>query len=222
MSRFQRTARGFTLIELLIVIAILTVLAAILFPVLAQARERARRASCLSNGRQLGLAFLQYAQDFDEYYPLTVHAGANFSWTQTLDPYLRNKQVFRCPSDLSTNWSNPVTARKTSFFLNAYMPGTGTFGKLSSVASPANVVYIAESADSKTSDHFHPMLWGGATNETWNAASDETTEIALRRHQEGFNAVYADGHSKWARWRMLWKSGEATLHKKLGAFYPGE
>jgi prepilin-type N-terminal cleavage/methylation domain-containing protein/prepilin-type processing-associated H-X9-DG protein len=222
MSRIQRSARGFTLIELLIVIVILAVLSAVLFPVLAQARERVRRASCLSNGRQLGLAFLQYAQDFDEYFPLTEHAGDDFTWTQTIDPYLRNKQVFRCPSDLSANWSAAVTPRKTSYFLNAYMPGTGPYGKLSSVASPANVVYIAESADINTGDHFHPTRWGGATNFAWNAARDETTEIALRRHQEGFNAVYADGHSKWARWRMLWKSGEATLQKKLGPFYPGE
>jgi prepilin-type N-terminal cleavage/methylation domain-containing protein/prepilin-type processing-associated H-X9-DG protein len=222
MFRFKRTARGFTLIELLIVIAILTVLAAILFPVLAQAKERARRASCLSNGRQLGLAFLQYAQDFDEFYPLTVHAGDGFSWTQTIDPYLRNKQVFRCPGDLSANWNHPTTPRKTSYFLNNYMPGTGPYGKMSSIASPTNVVYIAESADDKTRDHFHPDQWGGATNFAWDAGRDETTEIALRRHQEGFNTVYADGHSKWARWRMLWKSGEATLQEKLGAFYPGE
>jgi prepilin-type N-terminal cleavage/methylation domain-containing protein/prepilin-type processing-associated H-X9-DG protein len=222
MSRSQRARRGFTLLELLIVIAILTVLAAILFPVLAQGRERARRASCLSNGRQLGLAFLQYAQDFDEYYPLTVHAGENFSWTQTIDPYLRNKQVFRCPADLSANWSAPVTPRKTSYFLNVYMRGTGAYGKLSSVMSPANVIYIAESADDRTDDHFHPTQWGRATNFAWNAARDETTEIALRRHQGGFNAVYADGHCKWARWDMLWKSGAATLQEKLGPFHPGD
>jgi prepilin-type N-terminal cleavage/methylation domain-containing protein/prepilin-type processing-associated H-X9-DG protein len=222
MRRFQRTARGFTLIELLIVIAILTVLAAILFPVLAQARERARRASCLSNGRQLGLAFLQYAQDFDEYFPLTAHAGANFSWTATLDPYLRNKQVFRCPGDLSANWSDPAKPRKTSYFLNAYMPGTGPYGKLSLVASPGNVIYIAESADSNPSDHFHPMQWGGATNDFWNAPAGETSEVALRRHQGGFNAVYADGHCKWVKWQMLWKAGAETLQKKLGPFHPGE
>jgi prepilin-type N-terminal cleavage/methylation domain-containing protein len=72
--RKKPSRRGFTLIELLVVVAIIAVLAAILFPVFAQARERARRTSCLSNCRQIGLAFMQYAQDNDEYFPLTTHS----------------------------------------------------------------------------------------------------------------------------------------------------
>jgi prepilin-type N-terminal cleavage/methylation domain-containing protein len=74
-SRIRRTGgrnsvqAGFTLIELLVVIAIIAILAAILFPVFARARENARRASCQSNLKQLGLAVMQYAQDYDEYYP---------------------------------------------------------------------------------------------------------------------------------------------------------
>src|SRR5579862_1797833 len=69
MKRNFRTDKGFTLIELLVVIAIIAILAAILFPVFAQAREKARQASCLSNAKQIGLAILLYAQDYDETYP---------------------------------------------------------------------------------------------------------------------------------------------------------
>src|SRR5262249_20209862 len=72
--------RGFTLIELLVVIAIIAILAAILFPVFAQAREKARQASCSSNCRQIGLAVMMYAEDYDQSYPLYVHAPKHDQW----------------------------------------------------------------------------------------------------------------------------------------------
>lgn len=85
---------GFTLIELLVVIAIIAVLAALLFPVFAQARDKARAASCSSNARQIGLAVMLYSQDYDEHYP-SNHQGIYFVLTQ---PYMRNNQTWRCPS----------------------------------------------------------------------------------------------------------------------------
>src|SRR4051794_34579971 len=97
-----RTTRdGFTLIELLVVIAIIAILAAILFPVFARAREQARRASCASNLKQLGLAVTQYTQDNDEHFPigynwrnmLTDPAG----WAYEVYPYVKSQQVFLCP-----------------------------------------------------------------------------------------------------------------------------
>ena len=110
MKRFRRGAgRGFTLIELLVVIAIIAILAAILFPVFAQAREKARATSCLSNEKNMGLAILMYAQDFDEVnVPERLwlpDPGKKISFRALLQPYVKDKKVFVCPSapDLSTH-----------------------------------------------------------------------------------------------------------------------
>lgn len=111
MHKAQRT--GFTLIELLVVIAIIAILAAILFPVFAQAREKARQTSCLSNCRQVGTAFLMYTQDYDEVFTpsrqSTNNDGSNrrFAWSISILPYIKNNGVFGCPSD-RTGGSNNV------------------------------------------------------------------------------------------------------------------
>src|SRR5579871_5266962 len=143
----QRTAAsrrsGFTLIELLVVIAIIAILAAILFPVFAQAREKARSASCLSNTKQMGLGLMMYVQDYDETFPYwswwyssdvggcprsdgsPLDAGCNHwesFWFNAIYPYVKNGQVFACPStnDRSTllqngvwGWTNDNTSTNT-------------------------------------------------------------------------------------------------------------
>jgi prepilin-type N-terminal cleavage/methylation domain-containing protein/prepilin-type processing-associated H-X9-DG protein len=117
---YSKGRRAFTLIELLVVIAIIAILAAILFPVFAQAREKARATSCLSNMKQIGLGIMMYAQDYDENYPLffagqcariqnplnaedkpggTAGIGRWAMWHYQIYPYLKNWQIYSCPSD---------------------------------------------------------------------------------------------------------------------------
>ena len=175
----QRVNRhGFTLIELLVVIAIISILAAILFPVFARARENARRTSCISNTKQIGLAFVQYYQDYDERFPMNKNAGgAETHWANSsLQPYLKSRQILRCPSDASPQWDNlsgttngaawSITAnRVTSYALNGLLlintdvahTGTDptTLGPLASIAvshlagiqSPSQVILLAETPD---------------------------------------------------------------------------
>lgn len=100
----MRRHSGFTLIELLVVIAIIAILAAILFPVFAQARESARLTSCASNLRQIGTAFRMYSQDYDEHFPLRRFVDRNVclaSWKHALQPYIKNIQIFACPTNVA-------------------------------------------------------------------------------------------------------------------------
>jgi prepilin-type N-terminal cleavage/methylation domain-containing protein len=98
----RRSYRAFTLIELLVVIAIIAILAAILFPVFAKAREKARQTSCLSNEKQIGLAIMQYTQDFDEsLFNRDMGNGApgSWGWRYCIQPYTKNYQIMACPSN---------------------------------------------------------------------------------------------------------------------------
>ena len=108
--------RGFTLIELLVVIAIIAILAAILFPVFQKVRENARRASCQSNLKQIGLAIIQYNQDADEKYPITAWHESGTSaqtWASEIYPFAKSTGLFHCPDD-----SIQATSQSTDGYMN--------------------------------------------------------------------------------------------------------
>ena len=196
MRSERQRPRGFTLIELLVVIAIIAILSAILFPVFSRARENARRASCQSNLKQLGLAIMQYTQDYDEYYPPTALSGSTY-WTWIIWPYIKSSQVFLCPSapdnpdSLDASRSSTDLVRKVKYCMNNSSFGTGAtpYGyppptKLAAIPRPSELIMLMDSE-----------LWPGS-NTAYYCDVDNGTSYAPR-HFEGSNITFADGHVKW-------------------------
>ncbi|MBC7805071.1 MAG: DUF1559 domain-containing protein [Akkermansiaceae bacterium] len=166
-----RNRAAFTLIELLVVIAIIAILAAILFPVFAQAREKARQTTCLSNEKQIGLAAIQYVQDYDEVYPPADAQGAGFAsdWTGLVQPYIKNGTAytsnagaFACPSFPR----DETTAFKVLDNVFGYMEGTAPditprVFSLADMTEPANKIMLFEAGSNwAVSDSDPAHNWG--------------------------------------------------------------
>lgn len=220
--------RAFTLIELLVVIAIIAILAAILFPVFSRARENARRSSCQSNLRQIALGTVQYIQDYDGRYPsatgwsLVNLNGAQTSWADTMQPYLKSTQVLACPSA-----TPKLASGYTSYAMNAmladgekpgyYQPGGGCNGvpclgmglNESIITRPSQTVLMVEDrtgyANTDTNGFTTNAAWSvytgpgdqisgyGFMGQMWGSSILTSKTI----HLEGMNMAFVDGHVKW-------------------------
>ncbi len=225
-TRISPAKRAFTLIELLVVIAIIAILAAILFPVFGQAREKARQTSCLSNEKQVGLAILQYLQDHDDTYMSADHdATEPYTWFEPLQPYLKSRDVFRCPSlDKDDETALPPTSpllvdngrEYTAYVIN------GLFSHAIEEAKfkfPAEQIVVAERE--KNIDAFDYHAWEEEHTAPGPQAPDEHEEwekdhIAKTRHTGGANYLFADGHAKWYRFEQTLRVGpeEFGMHNR--------
>ena len=231
---------GFTLIELLVVIAIIAILAAILFPVFAQAREQARKTACLSNMKQIGTALYMYAQDYDETLPERYGAccgstaygdydyyqgvGYERTWKSMLFPYIKNQDIYKCPSNDARNHGvqvdstigttfDPRYAAGYSMYLPNYtpaglFPNGGSYPQtLAGLPYPAQELIIVEG-------HFRWADTGPWLNycepfpgtDSWGVANCPASGIDFWPGQstwssghakQGTNIVYLDSHAKY-------------------------
>jgi prepilin-type N-terminal cleavage/methylation domain-containing protein/prepilin-type processing-associated H-X9-DG protein len=210
----QGRRRGFTLIELLVVVAIIAILAAILFPVFAQAREKARQTACLLNQKQLGMAVLMYEQDYDEHLffygstavPAQSRTGAVLPtadsanpvrWYNALQPYAKNTGIFACPSDELPTPSKDAAGNPT--ILRSYIACRAAEGlALAQLEDPAETIVMTEKWGKGLDGKPITDNWIEVFNGDFNL-DPVTGRMALagNRHQGGLNAVLFDGHARW-------------------------
>jgi len=201
---------GFTLIELLVVIAIIAILAAILFPVFARARENARKATCQSNLKQMGLANQMYAQDYDQIYiPGAVRQagvpGNGIWWMITMQPYIKNTNVLHCPSSSVNGWCAMAACEANAgqhywrynggYGINrgyndvngTNYPGTSfstPAGKAEPLVElPADTIFVAECKCVVSAPDGHATF----------------DPEMVKPHMDGANYLFCDGHVKWLK-----------------------
>jgi len=208
MMNSKRT--GFTLIELLVVIAIIAILAAILFPVFAKARAKAHQATCLSNVKQLGLATLMYASDWDNRFPTlfddirdTWPTWEHYGWLGQLAPYVGGYEIMHCPM-CKPGVSYGVVAGGVVKSAGGFDQPWGEYfswdnasywavgANVDAVRCPSNVITVFENTQEPASGSIY-CYWMSAYFGQYQY--DGTYKAPL--HNEGQNFAFADGHAKW-------------------------
>jgi prepilin-type N-terminal cleavage/methylation domain-containing protein/prepilin-type processing-associated H-X9-DG protein len=223
----EQHRRAFTLIELLVVIAIIAILAAILFPVFARARESARRASCLSNLKQIGLGMIMYTEDYDEHVPpIDINAAADtnannpYGWADAIQPYLKSTQIFQCPSEQwGTKYNGDPShygSGYTDYWMNIMLSKPSYQGSggvsIAEIDYPSQMVFLADGGGTWANG---PSYYSSARYSS-NGVSKSSAPIGYcnatsaphlavimddgaKRHLDGTNFAFADGHAKWVK-----------------------
>jgi len=181
--------------RVLVVIAIIAILAAILFPVFARAREKARQAACLSNVKQIGLGIMMYAEDYDEVLP--GYQQSPVFWWDILQPYLKNRQILVCPDKLDWNYNDPTN--KSGYGLNEDIFTADAAAKVSlaAIQAPSETIGAADK------DQGNARCIGNSfkASVTWpyNVGT---------RHNDGANFLFMDGHAKWMGRGASWSTSD--------------
>ncbi len=230
-KRWGLARRGFTLIELLVVIAIIAILAAILFPVFAKARENARRTTCLSQMKQIGLGAIQYVQDNDEYYYFQLNDGQpvggatgaamgavpSATYADQLFPYIKSEQVWHCIS--STGNGNGAPA-KIPNRISYHMSGLLNGKSMAAIQQPALTAMIRDSGGGKSYDlcYLRPTPIEGApytfgANDSTGATGD-TTKAGYQRANTERTGVFGQDGPHFQGYNVGYADGHAKALKK--------
>lgn len=208
----RRKVSGFTLIELLVVVAIIGILACLLLPALASAKSKGRQTKCISNMRQIGLAMVMYADDFDGKAPTTMHSNSstNRSWINLLKPYTGNVDQIRiCPAD--ARGIERLRNHSTSYIINDLISGDvvlDPFGtalkgstRLDRLRDPSGTMMMFEVSDlfgaSLFNDHTHARGWVFGWERVWRDIQPDRHHNGARRPDRtrgSANYLFADGH----------------------------
>jgi prepilin-type N-terminal cleavage/methylation domain-containing protein/prepilin-type processing-associated H-X9-DG protein len=208
--KFQKNWRGgFTLIELLVVIAIIAILAALLLPALAHAKQKGQQAACVNNSRQQALALFMYANDSSDLLPPTAYNDANgdeVDWPELLDPYLKNPRIHLCPSDLvSTNDSYGLNELG---FVDLTDPGVTTPNRLAGFHTPTMTVMLGDVGTEDDFTTLRPdtlkMIAPGSD------INDDEDARPIARHNKRCDLGFMDGHAEPRRLNQFYLNQNPT------------
>ncbi len=209
MSVTTKRNRGFTLIELLVVIAIISILASILFPVFARARAKGRQAACISNLKQIALAYIMYSQDYDERMPAgqSLAGDPTSQWYNAIFPYTRNRQIMFCPDRADKSPGYAMNWEASGLSINGFwdpamkiVAGDARPEAIGACAAPLDVSLWNKVAADGDWYINRPGAVPGSGDNSWLGNSFP------QRHNDGLVWAFADGHVKWAREDQMDKS----------------